>query len=85
MRCASSNDNAKTTTGFDGKGNAIPSEMLADSVNGSGIEFKLPHVATGTEDAIAANGQVRELPHGDYNRVYVLAASSTAMFRRNSR
>ncbi len=73
---AASNDDARITTGFDGKGDAIPAEMLGDSVSVSGVEFKLPHASTETENAVSANGQVIELPHGDYNRVYVLAASS---------
>ena len=73
---AASNDDAKVTGGFDGKGNALPAEMLGDSVMLSGTEFKLAHASTNTKDALAADGQVIELPKGDYNRVFVLAASS---------
>ncbi len=74
---AASNDDATITTGFDGKGNALPAEMLGESINVNGVEFKLPHASTDTENAVSANGQVIQLPDGTYNRVYLLAASST--------
>ncbi len=74
---AASNDDAKSTHGFDGKGNALPAEMLAESVMVNGVEFKLPHASTDTKDAVSADGQVIELPKGDYNRVFLLAASSS--------
>ncbi|HEY4359190.1 MAG TPA: glycoside hydrolase family 38 C-terminal domain-containing protein [Acidobacteriaceae bacterium] len=73
---AASNDDAKVVSGFDGKGNAIPAEMLGESIDVGGVDFKLPHASTETDDAVTANGQVIELPRGNYNRVYILAASS---------
>jgi alpha-mannosidase len=36
----------------------------------------LPHASTETKDAVSADGQVIQLPKGDYNRVFILAASS---------
>jgi alpha-mannosidase len=40
------------------------------------VEFKLGQAGSGKADAIAANGQTLQLPAGEFNRVYVLAASS---------
>jgi alpha-mannosidase len=72
-----SNDDTKTAGGgFDGKGNAIPAEMLPTSIEYGPAEFKLAASGTGKADAIAAKGQTLSLPAGSFNRIYVLAASS---------
>jgi len=71
------NDDTKTTGGgFDGKGNAIPAEMLPASIEYCGVQFKLAASKTGIPNAIAAKGQTIKLPAGRYNRVYLLAASA---------
>jgi alpha-mannosidase len=72
----SSNDDTKTTGGFDGKGNAIPAEMLPASINFGPVTFQLAPAGTGKANALAAKGQTLQLPAGSFNRVYVLAASS---------
>jgi alpha-mannosidase len=72
----SSNDDTKAAAGFDGKGNAIPAEMLPASLDFGPVEFKLGPAGTGKADAIAAKGQTLQFPSGSFNRVYVLAASS---------
>ena len=73
---AASNTGSQITGGFDGKGNALPAEMLPSTVSFHGVEFHLAPAKTGAMDAVAANGQTIDLPHGDYNRVYVLAAAA---------
>ena len=71
------NDDTKTTGGgFDGKGNAIPAEMLPITVGYHDVQFKLAPPKTGTPNAIVARGQTIKLPAGRYNRVYLLAASA---------
>nr|MDQ2713209.1 glycosyl hydrolase-related protein [Acidobacteriota bacterium] len=69
------NDGAQSTTGFDGKGNALPAEMLPPEITFDDVQFHLAPAKTGAPNAISANGQTIDLPNGRYNRVYVLAAS----------
>ena len=74
---AASNDDTKTEGGgFDGKGDALPAEMLPQEIEYRGVEFKLGPAKTGTPDAVIAKGQTIALPSGTYNRVYILAASA---------
>ncbi|HEY6448501.1 MAG TPA: glycoside hydrolase family 38 C-terminal domain-containing protein [Acidobacteriaceae bacterium] len=70
-----SNDGTAVTGGFDGKGNALPAEMLPSTIQFHGVDFHLAPAQTGTPDAVVAKGQTIALPQGDYNRVYVLAAA----------
>lgn len=72
-----SNDDTKTEGGgFDGKGNAMPAEMLPKTINFNGVEFNLATAKTGSPNAVIAKGQLINLPAGQYNRIYILAASS---------
>ena len=71
-----SNDGAKSTEGFDGKGNALPAELLPAQITFNDVQFQLAPAKTGTPNAIVAKGQTIDLPAGHYNRVYVLAASA---------
>ncbi len=87
---AATNDDTKTSgEGMDGKGNALPAEMLPSRIDYNGVQFNLASAATGTPDAVVAQGQQIQLPKGDFNRVYILAASSdgdqTADFRVGTR
>jgi len=70
-----SNDGTKSEGGFDEKGNALPAEMLPEQITLNDVQFRLGPAKTGTPNAVAAKGQTIELPVGQYNRVYVLAAS----------
>jgi len=73
-----SNDDTKTEGGgFDGRGNAIPAEMLPSQINYDDVHFNLAPAKTGTLNAVVAKGQKIDLPSGHYNRVYILAASSS--------
>ncbi len=85
-----SNDDTKTEGGgFDGRGNAIPAEMLPSEINYRGVRFNLAAAKTGVPDAVIAKGQQIALPEGHYNRVYILAASAdgdqTATFKAGNR
>jgi alpha-mannosidase len=70
------NDGDRSTSGFDGKGDALPAEMLPDHIAFNGAVFHLAAAKSGVPNAITAKGQTINLPAGSYNRVYVLAASS---------
>jgi alpha-mannosidase len=71
-----SNDGDTVAAGFDGKGDALPAEMLPSQLQFNGVAFQLASAKTGTLNAIVAKGQTIDLPSGQYNRVYLLAASS---------
>jgi alpha-mannosidase len=73
---AASNDGQHADAGFDGKGNALPAEMLPEIITFNGVQFKLASANTGTPNAITAKGQEINLPSGRFNRVYLLAASA---------
>jgi alpha-mannosidase len=63
--------------------------MLPRLLQFDGVEFHLAPAATGTPDAVIARGQSISLPRGDFNRVYLLAASTegdrTGTFRVGDR
>ena len=73
---AASNDDRPTTGGFDGHGNAMPAEMLPEALSFNGVQFKLAPAGSGKQNAVVAKGQTIQLPAGNYNRVYLLAAAS---------
>jgi alpha-mannosidase len=71
------NDDTKTPGGgFDGKGNALPAEMLPTHIAYNGVGFTLASASTGLPNAVTASGQAIALPAGHFNRVYILAASA---------
>ena len=73
---AASNDDTKSVGGFDKQGDALPAEMLPAQLKIDGVDFTLAPAATGKPDAVVAKGQSIPLPAGNFNKVYVLAASS---------
>jgi alpha-mannosidase len=80
-----SKDGSHSNAGFDGKGDALPAEMLPHQLTFNGVQFHLGSNTNGEIDAAAAKGQTIVLPSGSYNRVYLLAASTdgdqTASFK----
>ena len=72
---ASKNDTRSVGGGFDGKGDALPAEMLPSVVKFNGVEFHLTSAA-GQPEAVVTRGQSIQLPAGNFNRVYLLAAST---------
>jgi alpha-mannosidase len=75
LAVATNDDTVTPGGGFDNKGNAMPAEMLPNSLNYNDITFTLGPSKTGAANAVVARGQALELPEGDYNRVYLLAAA----------
>ena len=71
-----SNDGTPSVGGFDGKGNALPAEMLPEQITFNDVQFHLAAAKTGSPNAVVAKGQTIDLPAGQYNRIYVLAASA---------
>ena len=69
-----SKDGAASKAGFDGKGNALPAEMLPAQIQFNGVGFEL--AKSDKVNAVVTKGQTISLPAGHYNRVYVLAASA---------
>jgi alpha-mannosidase len=81
-----SNDDTKTQGGgIDGKGDAMPAEMLPAQINLGGVQFQLAPAGTGKANAVVARGQSIALPAGNYNRILILGASADqdqkALFR----
>ncbi|KAA6463177.1 alpha-mannosidase [Acidobacteria bacterium AB60] len=62
--------------GFDGKGDALPAEMLPETIDFNDVQFKLSPSKAGAPNAMTAKGQNIQLPAGHYNRLYLLAASA---------
>lgn len=73
---AATNDGASSTTGFNGKGDSLPAEMLPSEISFNGVHFRLVQAKTGVSDALIAKGQSISLPVGNFNRVYLLVASA---------
>lgn len=71
-----SNDGQAAKGGFTAKGEALPAEMLPAQLKFRDVEFALAPAKTGAANAVAARGQRLTLPEGNWNRVYVLAASA---------
>ena len=71
-----SNDGSRSEAGFDGKGNALPAEMLPAEIAFDDVQFRLAAAKTGTSNAVIAKGQTIDLPTGNFNRVYLLAAAA---------
>lgn len=84
-----SNDDTRSVGGFDKQGDALPAEMLPETIHFNGVVFDLAKAATGNPNAIVAHGQTISLPKGDFNRIYLLAASAngdqTAVFKAGAR
>ncbi len=85
LAVASDDDTKTGGGGFDGKGNALPAEMLPAELDFHDVHFNLAPAKTGAANAMVAKGQTVALPSGRYNRIYILAASAagdrTASFK----
>jgi alpha-mannosidase len=68
-------DGEKSTQGFDGKGLAMPAEMLPRQLSYDGITFDLATSGQGKANAVVPRGQTISLPAGKFRRLYVLAAA----------
>jgi alpha-mannosidase len=75
-RSVASQDGTKSAPGFDTKGFALPAEMLPADIAYAGIHFKLAPAGDGKRNAMLPKGQTLTWPAGNFNRLYVLAASA---------
>lgn len=69
-------DADRSDGGLDADGRSIPADMLPNSIMSEGIEFRLGPTAPGDLHALTCRGQKIELPEGDHDRLYILAAAS---------
>ena len=71
-----SNTGEATKGGIISKGDALPAEMLPSDLPFNNVTFHLARAKAGVPNGIIASGQKLALPAGQYNRVYLLAASA---------
>lgn len=58
------------------QGKALPAEMLPEKVDYAGVSFTLAPAITGKFNAVATDGQTIDLPAGQFNCLYLLAAAA---------
>jgi alpha-mannosidase len=66
-------NDSKYDGGCDNDGNTIPAEMISDAVVSEGVRFQIGPTENGQENAVSCQGQTISLPHGKFNRLYLLA------------
>ncbi len=69
-------DAHKADGDFDLRGRSFPAEMLPETIVSENIAFKLGSKADGANNAVACQGQTLKLPEGNFNKLYILAAST---------
>jgi len=57
-------------------GLTIPAEMISPEIVSEDILFKIGNRADGQNNMLASNGQKLDLPAGEYNKLYILAAAT---------
>jgi alpha-mannosidase len=57
-------------------GLTLPGEMLPAEIVSEDIRFKVGNTADGQKNVVGAKGQKINLPAGDFNKLYILAAST---------
>ena len=70
------NNGTHESQGFDGKGNSLPAEMLPSELTFDDVKFQLAPAKSGVPNALVAKGQSVTLPTGQFNRLYIVAASA---------
>ncbi|MEO8413912.1 MAG: glycoside hydrolase family 38 C-terminal domain-containing protein [Ginsengibacter sp.] len=55
--------------------NSIPAELMPDEITSEDTRFTIGSKADGDYNAVACNGQAIDLPPGEYNQLYILAAA----------
>jgi alpha-mannosidase len=58
------------------QGKALAAEMLPTKIEYAGLRFDLAPASEGKPNAVAAAGQTIDLPAGNFNRLYLLAAAN---------
>jgi alpha-mannosidase len=72
-----STENAKNDGSMDISKATYPAEMLATTIVSEGIEFNIGPKSGKSLNAMSCQGQKIALPQGNYNSLYLLAASSS--------
>jgi alpha-mannosidase len=57
-------------------GMSIPGELISKEVVSEDIRFKIGNSSDGQKNILASNGQKINLPEGDFNKIYILAAAT---------
>ena len=57
-------------------GLTLPAELVPASIVSEDITFKTGNSADGQKNIVSAMGQKINLPDGDFNKVYILAAAT---------
>ena len=58
------------------KGLSYPAELIPAVVTSEDINFKMGSIADGQKNAVTTKGQKINLPAGDFNKIYILAAAT---------
>jgi alpha-mannosidase len=74
--CATSNRANRAAGNFDGQGRSLAADQLPDTIHAEGVDFKIGPTKDGAKNAVACEGQEIELPVGDWQKIYILGASS---------
>jgi alpha-mannosidase len=61
---------------FDGKGQTLAGELFPATLSLDGVPFKFGSSTSGALNVLATAGQTLQLPAGNHNRVYILAAAA---------
>lgn len=64
----------RNTTNFDGKGNSFAAELFPETIDFKGVRFNL--AGADEPNALKCRGQIISLPQGNFNRLYLLVAST---------
>lgn len=72
---ASSFNAFRSDANFDGKGNSYAAELWQNEITFNGVDFKL--ASNDVPNAVKCNAQTIDIPQGDFNRVYLLVASTS--------
>jgi alpha-mannosidase len=67
-------DGQKSPGGFDADGRCIAAEMLPATITAQDVTFQI--APAGQNNAVACKGQMIDLPAGNFNRIYILAAAN---------
>jgi alpha-mannosidase len=62
--------------GFDSEGRSYPSEQLPQIIQNECIDFKIGPTDAGSKNAVICRGQIINLPAGEFDHVYLLAAAA---------
>lgn len=71
-----SGDKHKADGDMGENGKSYPAELLPEVITSENISFKLGPNTDGMKNAVACAGQTIKLPGGNFNKLYILAASS---------